>query len=189
MAVRRPSFFASSIAVVALASSACEQASAPVSEAESPLGTVTSANLFSTDAHGISVSYQPSEIDVAGSSATQVASNVLVSVDGVDDPMARVRAVIVDECSQFGQPLFQLVDTCDLKLGPYMTYQADLRTCEQTQTADNVVTEFPSLLVERRSREGGDIRCAQQIAVVVDGTWLTDPISKSHNFNFQLQTR
>jgi hypothetical protein len=137
----------------------------------------------------IDITYATATNVVDGDSETDVGTGLSIQVRGLEDFTQSARVVLVDDCSEFGRPLFQIVSECDLKVVRYETWgvKVSADACTQLTHPDNVDTAFPDVLVDRRTRAGDDIACSQQIAVVADGEWLTDPISKSHNFKFQLQ--
>jgi hypothetical protein len=146
-----------------------------------PVGAI---KLTSSDGHQITVSGEPSEGGEPEFSVTHSSENVQIRVTGPAGAKA-IRAVVINDCSEFGHPLFQAVETCDLKDGGE-SFSAPLSACQQTQKPDNQDDYFPGILLDERTEPGDDIRCTQEIAVVVDGTWLTDPVNGSHNFKFTL---
>jgi hypothetical protein len=99
-----------------------------------------------------------------------------------------VRAVVIDDCTNVSGGFFASVVQCDLaKQGESFTVRMAPNTCRETQKVDNFDTGFPDILVDEVTRPGDHIRCSQEIAVVADGTWLTDPLNHTHNFHFQAQ--
>jgi hypothetical protein len=137
----------------------------------------------------IDITYAAAESVVEGDSVTDVATGVSIAVSGLAPETQAVRAVLVDTAREFGRPLFQIVSQCDLKVVRYGTWGVKVSqgACTQLTHPDNVDTAFPDVLVERKTRAGDDYQFSQEMAIVADGEWLTDPISNSHNFKFQLQ--
>jgi hypothetical protein len=140
-------------------------------------------------AQQIDITYSTAENVVEGDSVTDVGTGVSIAVNGLAPETHAVRVVLVDACGEFGRPLFQIVSQCDLKFVRYGAWGVKVNqdACTQLTHPDNVDTAFPDVLVERTTRAGDDYECSQEIAIVADGEWLTDPISNSHNFKFQLQ--
>ena len=141
------------------------------------------------DEQQIDIAYATAENVVDGDSVTDVGTGVSIAVSGLAPETQAVRAILVDACREFNRPLFQIVSQCDLRVVRYGTWGVKVSqdACSQLTHPDNVDTAFPDVLVERKTRSGDDYQCSQEIAIVADGEWLTDPISNSHNFKFQLQ--
>jgi hypothetical protein len=186
----RPSLRSPFALLVGLLLAACSQAAPDgAGRAASADEVMTSSpeavNLASADGRTIAFTYGAQQIQVDGDSTTHTASNVAITVGNVGSA-STVRVVVIDLC---GDPrvgsAFQLVDACDLARGDDGTFRASMRSCQETERADNVDSHFPDVLVDFSDVSGEDVRCRQQVAVVVDGQWLTDPINGSHNFNFQ----
>jgi hypothetical protein len=142
-----------------------------------------------SSAQRIDLTYQTASVAVDGDSVTDVGTGITIAVSGLAPDTNAVRAVLVDDCAEFGRPLFQIVSQCDLKVRRNGSWLVNVGagTCSPLNHPDNVDTAFPDVLVSRQTREGDDYECSQEIAIVADGTWLTDPLSGSHNFKFQLQ--
>jgi hypothetical protein len=135
----------------------------------------------------ILIGYTPDTKTVDGDSVTTMARDITIVTTNMFN--FAVRAVLLDECSEFGHHLFEIVAECDMHDlgGGRWEIKTSESQCRLTVKPDNVDTTFPSWLVSRRSREGHDIRCSQEIAVVGDGRFLTDPVNESHNFKFQMK--
>ncbi len=140
-------------------------------------------------AQEILIDYTPQSRVVDGSSVTEVAADINLTTTHMFN--GAVRAVLIDKCSEFGKPLFEIVAQCDLRdVGGgrwIISMTNSFGACTLIEKPDNVDTAFPDWLVSRRTQPGDDIRCSQEIAVVGDGTFLTDPVNGTHNFAFQLK--
>jgi hypothetical protein len=138
-------------------------------------------------AEEISLEYTPETHVAIGDSTTEVAADVKITTTNMSN--RAVRAILIDKCSEFGTLRFQIVAQCDLRDvggGRWEINMSEANACSLIDIPDNVDTTFPSWLVSRRTRSGDDIRCSQEISVVSDGTFLTDPVNGTHNFVFQL---
>jgi hypothetical protein len=138
-------------------------------------------------AQTIDIDYTPTSTTVEGDSVTNFASNVSIALGGLAPNTNAVRAVVIDDCNDSATTeSFQIVSQCDLaKEGSVFKVKVTASTCKLTLQPDNVDTGFPDVLVQRVTRPGNNIHCSQEIAVVADGTFLTDPINRTHNFKFQ----
>jgi hypothetical protein len=181
------------LALLLVLAPACAVNSSPMADESAAADTSAAARhvhlATEFDEQQIDITYATATNVVDGDSETDVGTGLSIQVRGLEDATQSVRVVLVDDCSEFGRPLFQIVSQCDLKVVRYETWgvKVSAGACTQLTHPDNVDTAFPDVLVARRTRAGDDIACSQQIAVVADGEWLTDPISKSHNFEFELQ--
>jgi hypothetical protein len=85
-------------------------------------------------------------------------------------------------------------ERCELEVIPYsyaldLTWQGDHFSGNLNDaTMNRSYLKFPSAetLKIRMQGYGGIFSYCQDIAVVIDGNWLTDPISQIHNFSFNL---
>jgi hypothetical protein len=82
------------------------------------------------------------------------------------------RAVLINNCRNIDGSAFS------------QTYQCDLQGIHDQSIC--IVQNIP--LSKNTESMGDTTRCDQQLAVVMkDGSWLVDPISGNHNFNFSLR--
>jgi hypothetical protein len=105
-----------------------------------------------------------------GSEWRYVASPAWLNVQRSDlGPSDHVRAVWIDNSQFVGQT--------------YSQNQVDLSYAGNGR----FTAQLPDT-VEYLGDESGGLPTSQQLAIVVDGDWLTDPVSGSHNFNLQLSS-
>jgi hypothetical protein len=176
--------------LLGLAVAACTQptsaAGSQASADEVTNGPARTISLVANEGNPITLAYAAQQIQVDGDSTTHTASGVKITVGRVPNG-AKVSAVIVDHC---GDPrvgsAFELAATCTLAAGTPGTYVVSMnaRNCKEAERADNVDSHFPDTLVDFSDVSGEDVRCSQEIAVVVNDKWLTDPINGTHNFKF-----
>jgi hypothetical protein len=93
---------------------------------------------------------------------------------------AAARAVLINVCTDAADPSepFSEAVQCDL------AYAGGSFRARVGPGCD--LSDYGSSFTLYSSTAGGTTEtCTQQIAVVVNGTWLVDPINGTHNFNFR----
>jgi hypothetical protein len=122
------------------------------------------ANLRSEDGTEITVSYVP--LDLGGETVAAPAWVIVSSprLRGTE----KIRAVIMTyyDLPSVGGSTLTDTQTLDLKYSPYGSFSAQ---------------------AQKLSMFGVGFSFRQEIAVVVDGRWLVDPVSGSHNFKFKMR--
>jgi hypothetical protein len=109
-----------------------------------------------------------------GSERVLCASRISIGLVRARHTAQRVRTVLINQClnKQSG---------FERRVGQ----QVDLTMSYRNMTFSRYLGE--ECLVLKKWRSGEHVEnCTQELAVVVDGDWLTDPINGTHNFLFEM---
>lgn len=134
----------------------------------------------------ITLKYDLVERLYVGDSRHIIARNFVLRVDNPQYMTGRsIRAVLLSYCrgivtsAEYEEYNHQFdVPYATLSSGSGFGYE--LQTAWQASNANEI-------RVKASYRNGETTTCRQELAVVVDGRWLTDPINESHNFKFNLE--
>jgi hypothetical protein len=145
----------------------------------SEAGNARTVNLAATDGTAITLAYSLFGLNVPGqaSAATNVVVRVANDAFGSAPAGHSIRAVLMSSCPSADGRNTQVynrqidISYTQLQSGSGFGYEVQLATFGDS------VGSIPASTINGA--------CHQQIAVVVDGAWLTDPVSGDHNFNFQ----
>jgi hypothetical protein len=180
----------SALTVAILASVFTFACSAEVPTADSDSQAVTTekqVDLAATDGTRISLHYMVGE-DVSSSDRHTFAKQNVLRVENPSwisgaSANKNIRAVLLAFCTPSGMgaemPAYQQqldVSYTHLSSGAGFGYEVQLATLGQQ--VDHVPMFMTSI--------AGANHCRQELAVVVDGTWLVDPVNQTHNFRFDL---
>ena len=105
-----------------------------------------------------------------GTTHTAVDARLLV-LNADETPVSQGRAVVINKCTNEGTGE-QHTDVVEL----------DLQIADPS-FADTLSAVVPDVVFSESNYRYRTV-CKQEIAVVLDGTWLTDPVNRTHNFKF-----
>ena len=132
--------------------------------------------LKATDGTTIDISADRVINAVQGQYEVVSAANIHVRISNPSLPSgANVRVVLIDLCKETGTTSAPTPDES----------QADAESANGGYVAS--LTGNGPFGFELSSWAAGaqNVQCTQQIAIVVNGVWLSDPVNGTHNFSFQ----
>jgi hypothetical protein len=129
--------------------------------------------LQATSRDQVHLSFAISQKEVGGE-RTLCANKISLGLMRYRDTAQRVRAVLINECRDKNSGYVE-------RRGEQVDLQMSYRNMTFTRYLDNECLEL------KKWRHGEHVtNCKQEIAVVVDGDWLTDPVNGTHNFHFEM---